>query len=512
MLNTSGKTALLTVERVNKSFGGIRVLDGVSIDLLPGEVHAIVGENGAGKSTLLNILSGVLIPDAGAIRVRGDPVHFATPKDAQRRGIGTVFQELSLAPSLSVSENIFPNRAPVWRGGFIRWSALHKEAQELMAQFGVKIDVRASVDRLTNSARQVVEIAKALSLKAQILLLDEPTSALSPDEVGALFGVIRRLKTAGIGIIYISHRMHEVFEIADRITVLRDGRKIGSFVKTETSTEDVVRLMVGRELRAMFEPRRGRIGGILIQTERLSHSGSFQDVDLTVRSGEIVGLAGLLGSGRSALGMALAGLLRPTSGIIQVEGSTVWMHGISDAIKLGIAYLPAERKTDGLFLENSISDNMIAATLAEFSKYGLLDRTRRDRTSQQYIGRLNVRASGVHQLAGRLSGGNQQKVMIAKWLITQPRILIAAEPTKGIDVRAKYEIHALLRSLADDGAAIVVISSDLPEILGLSDRIVVMHEGRISGELAADAASEEAIMRCAVGLDSRAAEPTGKPS
>lgn len=512
MLNISGKTALLTVERVNKSFGGIRVLDGVSIDLLPGEVHAIVGENGAGKSTLLNILSGVLTPDAGEIRVRGDPVHFATPKDAQRRGIGTVFQELSLVPSLSVSENIFPNRAPVWRGGFIRWSALHKEAQDLMAQFGVKIDVRASVDRLTNSARQVVEVAKALSLKAQILLLDEPTSALSPDEVGALFGAIRRLKTAGIGIIYISHRMHEVFEVADRITVLRDSRKIGSFVKTETSAKDVVRLMVGRELRAMFEPRRGRIGGILIQAERLSHSGSFQDVDLTVRSGEIVGLAGLLGSGRSALGMALAGLLRPTSGTIQVEGSTVWMRGISDAIKLGIAYLPAERKTDGLFLENSIGDNMIAATLAEFSKYGLLDRTRRDRISQQYIGRLNVRASGVHQLAEHLSGGNQQKVMIAKWLITQPRILIVGEPTKGIDVGAKYEIHALLRSLADDGGAIVVISSDLPEILGLSDRIVVMHEGRVSGELAADAASEDAIIRCAVGLDSRAAEPTGKPS
>jgi ABC-type sugar transport system ATPase subunit len=297
--------------------------------------------------------------------VRSDLVHFATPKDAQQRGIGTVFQELSLVPSLSVSENIFPNRAPVKRGGFIRWSALHKKAQDLMAQFGVKIDVKAPVDQLTNSTRQVVEIAKALSLKAQIILLDEPTSALGPDEVDALFGVIRRLKT-------------------------------------------------------------------------------------------------------------LAGVLRPTSGAIRVEGRTVRMHGIADAIKLGIAYLPAERKTDGLFLENSIGDNMIAATLAQFSKYGFLDRNRRKKISEQYIGQLNVRISGVHQLTGRLSGGNQQKVMIAKWLIMRPRILIVDEPTKGVDVGAKYEIHALLRSLADHAATIVVISSDLPEILGLSDRIVVM--------------------------------------
>jgi ribose transport system ATP-binding protein len=497
----AGRGPLLTVERVSKAFGGILALDGVSISLMRGEVHAIVGENGAGKSTLLNILSGALTPDAGEIRVRGNPVHFTTTKNAQDNGIGTVFQELSLVPSLSVAENIFPNRAPVRHGIFIRWSALHQKAEELMGQFGLKIDVKAPVDRLANSTRQVVEIAKALSLKAEIILLDEPTSALAPDEVNALFGVIRRLKTNGIGIIYVSHRMHEVFGIADRITVLRDGRKIGTFAKEQTSTKAIVCLMVGRELDAMFEPRSGRIGEILLQAKRLSYSRVFRNVDLTVRAGEIVGLAGLMGSRRSEVGMALAGALPTTSGAIQVAGKPVWMRGIADAVKLGIAYLPAERKTDGLFPEYSIGDNIISAMLSRFSKWGLLDRARRDSISEQYMRRLNVQASGAHQLVGHLSGGNQQKVLVAKWLITEPRILIVDEPTKGIDVGAKYEIHALLRSLADRGAGIVVISSDMPEILGLCDRIVVMHEGRINGELAAQVATEEAIIRCAVEFE-----------
>jgi ABC-type sugar transport system ATPase subunit len=288
--------------------------------------------------------------------------------------------------------------------------------------------------------------------------------------------------------------------------VLRDGRQVGTFRKAETSIREIVRLMVGRELEAMFEPRRGRIDGILLQAEKLSYAGSFQEVDLAVRAGEIVGLAGLIGAQRSELGKALAGALQPTSGTVRLDGHTVRLRAITDAIKLGIAYLPAERKTDGLFLESSIGDNIIAAKLAEFSRYGLLDRAKRDSVSEQYIGRLNVRASGVHQLVGHLSGGNQQKVLIAKWLITKPRILIADEPTKGIDVGAKYEIHALLRRLADDGAGIVVISSDMPEILGLCDRIVVMHEGRISGELTAEAATEDAIIRCAVGFEAQAAE------
>jgi ribose transport system ATP-binding protein len=503
---------LLSVERVSKAFGGSLALDGVSISLMRGEVHAIVGENGAGKSTLLNILSGALTPDEGEIRVRGDPVHFTTPKNAQESGIGTVFQELSLVPSLSVAENIYPNRAPVRCGVFIRWSTLHQKAEELMAQFGLKINAKTPVDRLANSTCQIVEIAKALSFKAEIILLDEPTSALTPDEVDALFGVIRRLKASGIGVIYVSHRMREVFDIADRITVLRDGRKIGTFGKKETSTKEIVCLMVGRELEAMFEPRRGRISNVLLEAKGISHSGLFQDVDLTVREREIVGLAGLMGSRRSEVGMALAGALPITSGTIQMKGKTIRMHGVADAIKFGIAYLPAQRKAEGLFPEFSIGDNIISATLPRFSKWGFLDRARRDRISKHYVRRLNVQASGVQQLVDHLSGGNQQKVLVAKWLITRPRVLIVDEPTKGIDVGAKYEIHALLRSLADGGAGIVVISSDMPEILGLCDRIVVMHEGRISGELAAKVATEDSIIRCAVGFDARAAELDGELS
>jgi ABC-type sugar transport system ATPase subunit len=507
--DADGCAPLLAVEGASKTFGGSVALDSVSIDLRRGEVHAVVGENGAGKSTLLNILSGAVTPESGEIRVRGEVVHFSSPKDAQENGIGTVFQELSLVPNLSVSENIFSNRAPIRHGAFIRWSTLHQQAENLMAEFGLKINVKALVDRLPSSTRQVVEIAKALSLNAQIILLDEPTSALTADEVDALFAVIRRLKANGIGIIYISHRMQEVFGIADRITVLRDGRKIGTFAKDGTSVREIVRLMVGRELAAMFERRRGRIGEIVLQAERLSHPGLFNDVNVTVRAGEIVGLAGLMGSRRTELGMALAGVLPTSSGVIQVKGKTVRMRGIADAIKLGIAYLPAERKTDGLFLEYSIGDNIISAVLPRFSKYGFVDRAARDHVAEGYVNRLNVRASGVHQLVERLSGGNQQKVLVAKWLIAEPRILIVDEPTKGIDVGAKYEIHALLRGLADGGAGILIISSDTPELLNLCDRIMVMREGRMSGEFAAQAATEDAIIRCAIELDAEAAEETG---
>ncbi|HJW10451.1 MAG TPA: sugar ABC transporter ATP-binding protein, partial [Albitalea sp.] len=442
----------------------------------------------------------VVEPDAGEIRIDGRSVHFASPKDAQQSGIGTVFQELSLMPMLSVAENVYPHRAPVTRGGFIRWSALYRQAQALLAPFGVQVDVRALVERLPTSTRQVVEIAKALSLDARVLLLDEPTSALTPDESAALFAVVRQLKARGIGIVYISHHLHEVFELADRITVLRDGRKIDTLRRADTDTARIVRMMVGRDLSAMFEPRRGTRGQRLLRAERLGHTGTFRDVTLDLHAGEIVGLAGLMGSRRSELGQALAGALQPTAGTIAIDGRPVTLRHVADAIDHGIAYLPAERKTEGLFLDHSIADNVIAASLPQFSDHGLLATARRDSAAQDYVARLNVRAADVQQPVGRLSGGNQQKVLLAKWLVTKPRLLIVDEPTRGIDVGAKAEIHALLRRLADDGAGLLVISSDLPELLGLADRIVVMHEGRISGEMPASVATEEALLHCAVGL------------
>ncbi|MFQ5971469.1 MAG: sugar ABC transporter ATP-binding protein [Alphaproteobacteria bacterium] len=495
---------LLVVRNASKAYSSTQALDDVSIDLLPGEVHALVGENGAGKTTLMNILSGVVTPDMGEIRISGEAVQFANPRQAQERGIGTVFQELSLVPSLSVAENVFTNRAPSRRGGLIRWGELHRRTRRLIALFDVDIDVKSPVGDLPVSTRQLVEIAKALSVEAQIILLDEPSSALMPDEVAALFRVVRRLKASGIGIIYVSHRMREIFEIADRITVLRDGHKIGTYVRSETTPDKIVRLMVGRELNTMFERRSAGSRDELLRTERLGVSGLFSDVNLTLHSGEIVGLAGLMGSRRGELGRTLGGALRPTVGMIMVDGVPVTMRGIADAIRLGIAYLPEDRKTDGLFLEKSVADNIIATMLRQVSRWGFVDGGKRNRIAEDYVGQLKVRTSGVSQLLGRLSGGNQQKVLVAKWLVTKPRILIVDEPTKGIDVGAKYEIHALLRRLADDGAGIIVISSDLPELLGLCDRIVVMHEGQFTGELSAEEATEESIMSRAAGLSDRA--------
>lgn len=495
-----GVAPVLQAQSISKAYAGTQALDDVSLDVQPGEVHALVGENGAGKTTLLNVLSGVVMPDGGDIRVRGRRVRLTTPRQAQELGIGTVFQELSLVPGVSVAENVFSNRAPTRHGGFIRWSELFARTRELMAEFGVEIDVRTPVGDLPVGTRQQVEIAKALSLDARILLLDEPSSALTPDEVATLFGVLRRLKASGIGIIYVSHRMPEVFEVADRITVLRDGRRLGTYATVETSPGEVVRLMVGRELSATFVPRKGETGEELLRVQGLSKAGAFHDIDLTLRRGEIVGLAGLRGSGRGELARILAGVNRPTAGAVRIDGKPASLASVAAAVELGIAYLPEERARDGLFPEISIEDNMIVTALKRFSRFGLIDPGKKTSVAKAYVSRLDIRAAGVKQPVARLSGGNQQKVLLAKWLVTEPRILLVHEPTKGIDIGAKHEIHLLLRDLADGGAGIVVISAEIPELIRLCDRIVVMHEGRITGEVAAQAASEEAIMALASGL------------
>ena len=491
---------ILEARNISKSYSGTQALDSISVDLFAREVHAVVGENGAGKTTLLNILSGVVTADSDQILLHGEPVRVSSPRHAQELGIGTVFQELSLVPGVSVAENVFPNRAPTVRGGLINWRALYARTRSLMAEFGVDIDVRQPVGELPIGTRQLVEIAKALSVNADILLLDEPTSALTPDEISALFAVIRRLRANGMGIIYVSHQMREIFEIADRVTVLRDGRRMGTYATAETSPDKVIRLMVGRALNDMFEPRRGRIGAKLLQADRLSRTDAFHHVDITLRQGEIVGLAGLMGSGRSELAHVLAGVKRPTSGTIRVDGHPVYLKGVADAVALGISFLPEERKRDGLFLEKSIGDNIIVTAQKRFSRFGLVDTAKRAAVARDYVARLDIRTPSINQLVGRLSGGNQQKVLLAKWLVTEPRILVVDEPTKGIDVGAKFEIHALLRHLADNGTGVIVISSDLPELLGLCDRILVMREGRITGEAAGDSATEEAVMALASGL------------
>lgn len=492
-------TPLVEVERVSKAFPGTQALSEVSFELLPGEVHALVGENGAGKSTLVHILSGVLAPDSGVIRIAGQPVEIHNPRQAQSLGIGMVYQELSLVPSLSIAENVFPNRAPVRPGGLINWPLLYERTRALMAHFELDVDVRTPVRALSVTARQIVEIVKALSLDARILLLDEPTSALTLDEVGLLFDVIRRLKQQGIGIVYISHRIPEVMTIADRVTVLRDGRRVGTFITREITPDRLIEAMVGRTLTEMFPDRGNGQQGELLRVEGLSSEDGFQDITFHLNRGEIVGLAGLKGSRRSELLRALVGDRRVTAGRVFVEGCPVRIASPADAFALGMAYLPEERKADGLFLKMPLRQNVSATALADFSRLGIMNPRQEAAVARRFVERLGIVTPSVEQLVGRLSGGNQQKVMLSKWLVRQPKILIIDEPTKGVDVGAKVEIHALLRELAHQGVGILFISSEMPEIIGLSDRILVMYEGRLIAELPAEGMDEQRLTTLASG-------------
>lgn len=496
---------LLEIQEVSKAFAGTQALSRVSFTLAAGEIHALVGENGAGKSTLMNIVAGVLQPDEGSICLAGKTVSIESPRHAQALGIGTVFQELSLVDSLSVAENIFVNRVPT-RFGFVDWRRLDERTRAILAPFGLLVDPRAVVADLQVSQRQLVEIAKALSLDVRLLILDEPTSALPPDEVEALFAIIRRLRAQGIGVIYITHRMAEVFAIADRVTVLRDGRVITTTPVGDCDMDAIIRAMVGRDIEAMPARSRRGAGAALVEARGLTRTDSFESIDLTLHAGEIVGLAGLMGAHRSELGRALGGALRPTSGQIHLCGQSLKLDDVGTALRHGVAYLTDERKRDGLFLEMSIADNIIAPALRRFSHFGLVDTRAAMRAARQRMEDLRIKAPDARQPVGRLSGGNQQKVMLAKGLEAGPRIFVIDEPTKGVDVGTKQEIHRLLCDLADDGAALLVISSDLPELLLLCDRILVMREGRIVGERDANAATEETIMAMAAGLQPENAE------
>ena len=490
----------LELRSVSKSFGGVAAVADVSLDVWPGEIHAIVGENGAGKSTVMNMVSGVLAPDAGDIFIDGVRVVLSSPRHAQDLGVGTVFQELSLVPVLSIAENIYPNRPPTGAAGVIRWGELYRRARELLAELDVSVDVRRAVASIDTGTRQLVEVAKALSLQARLLLLDEPTSALAPREVETLFALVRRLRAAGMAIVYISHQMREVLAIADRITVMRDGRRIGTWRAEDTSAAEIVRHMVGRDvLEEAVIP--APAGGERLAVETLSAGGHFRDISFSVRAGETVGLAGLMGSGRSELARALGGVRRVDNGRILVDRRPVVFRGVRDAIRSGIAYLPAERKTEGLFARMSLADNIVAPSLSRVSRFGVIDRSKRDRMAQRAMRMLRIRSTGPEQPVERLSGGNQQKTLLGKWLLTEPRILVVDEPTKGVDVGAKNEIHAELRRLARQATALLIISSDLPELLSLCDRILVMCRGRLVADVTRGEASEEFVMARAAGLD-----------
>ena len=489
---------LLQMQAIDKSFPGVQALRAAQFDVRPGEVHALIGENGAGKSTLIKIVSGVYQPDTGDMTLDGRAVHFNNPREAQRAGIATIYQELGLYPELSVAENIFMGHAPTRKRGFfhaVDWERMEQEAESLLAELNIhNLDVQAKVGTLNVGNRQRVEIAKALSLDARILIMDEPTAALSEADVEQLFSIVRLLRERGVSIIYISHRLNEVFELADRVTVLRDGEYIGTQDVGQTSESQLISMMVGRTIDNLFPKQAAEIGDVVLDVRGLNRPPLTQDISFSVRAGEIVGMAGLVGSGRSETAQVIFGVLPAESGEIWLGGEKVEIHKPSEAVAHGIGYVPEDRGHQGLVREMTIRENTSMAVLESVSRNTFINRAKERLLANHSIKQLSIRATGPDQIVNKLSGGNQQKVVVSKWLASDPKLLIMDEPTRGVDVGAKSEIHRLMSQLAaEEGLAILMISSELPEILGMSDRILVMREGRLVGEFSRADATQEGI-------------------
>lgn len=508
-------TALLEMNAITKEFPGVRALDGVTLDLRQGEFHALVGENGAGKSTLMKVLSGVHPHGAygGSIRVGGQEKRFHSVRDAAEAGIAIIFQELSLVKELTVGENIFLGREPS-KLGVIAWSELYERARGILAELGLDIDPRISVGTLGIGQQQLVEIAKALSQNAKILVLDEPTAALTDAEVDLLFSILRGLKSRGVGMIYISHRLDEVFRMSDRTTVLRDGKTVGTSPAKDLTVDRVIAMMVGREVGDIF-PRAShtfgetmlRVSGLTAFDEADDSKCILQNVSFDVRAGEVVGIAGLMGSGRSELLMNVFGAWNGRRrGTIEIDGRTLAIQNPSDAIEAGIGFVTEDRKRFGLLLDQTIRENMVLAGLRRISGRFITHKARETAAAASAMTSLKVKASSPATVTGALSGGNQQKVVLGKWLLANPKVLLLDEPTRGIDVGAKQEIYAEINRLAKEGLAIVMVSSELPEVLGLSDRIVVLHDGRVAAQFSKSEATPEKVMAAATGSLSREVE------
>jgi len=491
---------LLDARHISKSFAGLRALDRVSFDLRAGEVHALVGENGAGKSTLIKIITGAEPADAGTLSVAGVPLTSIDTHTTRALGIAAIYQQPALFPHLTVAENIALSleRGSPWRR--IDRKARRRRASELLGRVGATLDPDRLVGTLTMPEQQIVEITKAIGADARIVIMDEPTASLSDREVERLFEIIARLRTAGAGVIYISHRLEEIAMIADRITVLRDGETVATRDARDLTRTDLIRMMVGRELDAVFPKRQVPLGDTALWLRDLSNARTgVNRVSLSVRRGEILGLAGLVGSGRTQLAETIFGLTPPTGGEIAIAGTPVAIASPADAIDLGIAYVPEDRRQHGVVLEMSVAANATLASLPDVSRNGLISRDVEDRLAKRYVNELRIKASSVDAEVGSLSGGNQQKVALARWLATGPSVLILDEPTQGVDVGSKAEIHKLMQDLAERGMAIIMISSELPEILGMSDRIAVMHAGTIVATMERDAATAANIMAAALG-------------
>ncbi len=491
---------LLEMRDITKRFPGVLALDKVKLEVRYGEVHCLIGENGAGKSTLMKILAGAVSMDSGQIFLEGQPIQIISPYHAQQLGISMIYQEFNLIPYLSVAENIFLGREPRIPGTpFINWKKMYAEAQEVLERVGLKLDVRIPVAELSIAQQQMVEIAKALSIQAKIIVMDEPSATLTDHELKTLFELIRVLRRQNIGIIYISHRLEELYEIGNRVTVMRDGQYIGTYEVCDVTREDLIKMMVGRELTEEYPKVSLPRGKERLRVKGLTRKGAFYDINFSVHAGEIVGLTGLVGAGRTEVARAIFGADPIDTGKIFVDGQEVKIHSPQEAIKNGIGLLTEDRKNQGLVLGMTIRENTTLANLKEITNGFFLNLAKERQVAENYVRDLQIRTPSIEQIAQNLSGGNQQKVVLAKWLFTQSRVLIFDEPTRGIDVGAKSEIFKLMNRLLEEGVAILMISSELPEVLGMCDRILVMHEGHLSGELSRNEATQEKIMQFATG-------------
>jgi rhamnose transport system ATP-binding protein len=491
---------IIALRAASKSYGAVRALRDADIALRAGEVRALVGENGAGKSTLVRLLAGVQRPDAGAVLIDGEEAHFHSTADARDAGVAVIFQEPTLFPDLSVAENVVMGRHPLRGLRRIDRRAVHAEVAELLERLGVRLDPDRPVRGLSIADQQIVEIAKALSYNARVLIMDEPTAALSGHEVQRLFGVVRALRERGAAVLFISHRLEEVFAICSSVTVMRDGAVVFDGSLDGLSSDELVRRMVGRELGALFPKEEAQIGERVLEVRRLTREGVFFDVSFEVRAGEIVALAGLVGAGRSEVARAIFGIDRTDAGHVEVAGRRLPPGRPQAAMDAGIAFVPEDRRMQGLVMDLSIARNATLTRLRALARLGLIRAGAENRLAHEWAERLRLKYHRIEDPVGFLSGGNQQKVVLAKWLATEPRLLILDEPTRGIDVGTKAEVHRLMGELASRGLAVLMISSELPEVLGMADRVLVMHEGRITRELSRAEADEERVIRAATGM------------
>jgi len=489
---------ILKMDNIRKTFPGVIALDDIHFDLRRGEVHVLLGENGAGKSTLVKILSGAHQKTAGAIYLSGKETDVRSPRHAQQLGISIIYQELNLVPHLSAGENIFLGREPMLAAGVIDRKTLFEKSRQILGDLGVRIDVRQPVKQLGVAQQQMVEVAKALSLDAKILIMDEPTSALTQREINELFTTIRRLKSKGVSIIYISHRLEELFEVGDRVTVLRDGKLVGTVDISATNKAELIRMMVNRELTEQFPKKKAKIGEEVLRAEGITRGGELDNISFSLRRGEVLGVAGLIGAGRTELARAIFGVDKLDSGKIYIRGEARYVKSPRSAIDLGMGFLTEDRKSQGLVLNLSVKENICLSSIERFSKLGRMDAKAENEASNRYVKDLRIKASGLNQKVMFLSGGNQQKVVLSKWLCSEADIFIFDEPTRGIDVGSKVQIYELMNRLTADGVAIIMMSSELPEILGMSDRILVMHRGTITAEFGVEEATQEKILAKAV--------------